>query len=292
MAKNTRFKYNPVVGEKLIEKFIDSVGSDIKKYFSKGKGCVVGLKDEGVFYGEAIYQWLKDKNVSFTTMDDDGRGLEEEKLKESRVLIVDNDIISGKGYKKAIETIRKRKEKFKIKDIKYAALRDRVDLADFSVEGYNVFAPWGLNQLDGLDLKIISLLSKDGRESFVEIAKNTRLSPVAIKNRVAKLINQGVFKIQGSLRIETFNSVSCYIGIEAEKKTVNILIERLEKSPLVYHIVKTTGSYNLIINIVASNMTQVERFITKEIRSTVGVKKIEVNVGELPIVPKVWNPSI
>jgi Lrp/AsnC family transcriptional regulator for asnA, asnC and gidA len=292
MVKNTLFKYKPIVGEKLIQKFINGVGKDIKKYFGKDKGCIIGLKDEGVFYGEALYQWLRNRNLTFTVMDDDGNGLEENKLKGRKALIVDNDIISGKGYKKTVETIRERKERLKIKDIKYAVLRDRVDLADFAVESYTVFAPWSLNQLDGLDLEIIKFLSQDGRKPFVEIAKKTGLSPVGVKNRVEKLMAQGVLRIQGGLRIDTFNSISAYIGVEADKRTVANLVEKLEKSPLVYHMVKTSGSYNLIINIVASTMTQVERFITKEIRSNLGVKRIEVNVGELPIVPKVWNPCI
>ncbi len=290
--KNTLFKYKPILGEKLIQKFIDGVGQDIKRYFDKDKGCIIGLKDEGVFYGEALYQWMGNKNLNFTTMDDDGNDLEEEKLKERKVLIVDNDIITSKGYRKAMETIRVRKEKLRLKDIKYAVLRDRMDLADFSVQGYTVFAPWSLNQIDGLDLQIIQALSQNGRKSFVEIAKKTKLSPVGIKNRVEKLIKQGVLKIQGGLRMETFNSISAYIGVEAEKKILPNLIERLEKSPLVYHLVKTSGSYNLVINIVASNMAQIENFITKEVRSKPGVKRIEVNIGELPIIPKAWNPPL
>ncbi len=79
MPKN--FKYKPQFGEKLIQKFVQGVGQDIKKYFGRDKGCIVGLKDEGVFYGEALWQWLGNNNLSFTTMDDDGHGLEEEKLK-------------------------------------------------------------------------------------------------------------------------------------------------------------------------------------------------------------------
>lgn len=293
MPKSTHFKYKPTLGEKLIQKFIDGIGKDIKQYFGKDKGCIVSLRDEGVFYGEALHQWLKNKNINFTTMADDGSDLDESKIAGGRkILIVDNDIISGKGHKKSVESIRIRKEKLKIKDIKFAALRDRLDLADFSVEGYTVFAPWTWNQIDGLDLQIIQDLMENGRKSFVEIAKRTGLSPVAIKNRVAKLIDQGVLKIQGGLRIDTFNSMSAYIGVEAERRTVNKLIEKLERSPLVYHLVKTSGSYNLLINLTASNLTQIENFINKEIRSNPGVKKIEVNIGELPVIPKVWQPPI
>lgn len=288
MPKTNLLKYKP------IQKLVSGVGQDVKKYLGKEPGCVIGLGDDGIFYGEGLYQWLsqKQKRITFTTMDDDGGGLEEGKVKGRKILIVDNDIITGKSYKRAMEAMKAKKERLKLKDIKFAVLCDRTGLADFAVEGYSAFAPWSLNFLDGLDLKIIQALAQDGRKSFVEIAKETRLSPVGVKNRVEKLMKQNVLKIQGGLNMEKFYSVSAYIGVEADKKTIVRLVEKFEKSPLVYHLARTSGSYNLIINIIASNIISIESFIAKEIRSDSGVKHIEVNIGELPIIPKVWNPPI
>jgi Lrp/AsnC family leucine-responsive transcriptional regulator len=273
---------------KPIQKFIKGVGQEIKKYLGKDKGCIVGLEDDGIFYGKGLYEWLKryNKNLNFTTMDDEGGGLDEEKTKGRKVLLVDNDIVSGKGYKRTMEAMRLKRERLKLKDIKYAVLCDRTGLADFSVEGYSAFAPWSLDQLDGLDLKIIQALSKEGRKSLVEIAKEIRLSPVGVKNRVEKLINHKILKIQGLLNIEKFYSLSAHVVIEADNKTISNLIEKFEKSPLVYLLVKTSGRYNLLVGIVASNLESVENFISKKIRTNPGVKHIEVNVGELPIIPK------
>jgi len=288
MPRNTLLKFKP------IQKLVNGVGQDVKKFFGKDKGCIVGLGDDGVFYGLGLYQWISQKNkrITFTTMEDSGKGLEEEKVKGRKVLIVDNDIISGKGYKRAMEAMRAKKEKLKLKDIKFAVLCDRAGLADFSVEGYSAHAPWSLEKLDGLDLKIIQALSEDGRKSFVDIAKETGLSPVGIKNRVERLIEDGVLKIQGVLNMEKIYSVSAHIEIEADNKTISQLIEKFEKSPLVYHLVKTSGRYNLIVSIATPNLESVENFIAKEIRSDPGVKHIEVNVGELPIIPKAWKPKI
>lgn len=288
MPKNTLLKFKP------IQKFIKGIGQDIKKYFGKDKSCVVGLGDDGVFYGVGLYQWLsqRKKGITFTTMDDNGKGLEEEKVKGRKVLLVDNDIITGKSYKRVMEVIKAKKEKLKIKNIKFAVLCDRTGLADFSVEGYSAYAPWGLEKLDGTDLKIIQALSEDGRKSFVEIAKKTRLSPVGVKNRVERLIDEGILKIQGLLNIGKCYSVSANIEIEADQKTISKLIEKFEKFPLVYHLVKTSGRYNLLISIIAPNLVSIENFIAKEIRGDPGVKHIDVNVGELPIIPKAWNPPI
>lgn len=286
MTKNTLLNLKP------IQKFIDGVGKDVKKFFGKDRGCIVGLEDDGVFYAKGLYEWLKNKNFTFSTMDDDGKGLEEAKARGRKILLVDNDIITGKGYKRAMEVMRLKKEKLGIKDVKYAVLCDRTGLADFSVEGYSAYAPWSLERLDGVDLKIIQALSEDGTKSFVEIAKGTGLSQVAIKNRVERLIKDKVLRIRGLLNMEKVYSVSAHIDIEADSKTINRLIEKFEKSPIVYHLVKTSGRYNLMVSIATPNLESIENFIAKEIRSDLGVRHIEVNVGELPIIPKSWTPPI
>jgi len=288
MGETNFLKFRP------IQKFINGVGKNVKQYFEKDKGCVIGLGDDGVFYGIGLYQWLskKNKKITFTNMEDTGKGLEEEKVKGRKVLIVDNDIISGKSYKRAMETLRAKRERLKIKGIKFAVLCDRTGLADFSVEGYSAYAPWSLEKLDATDLKILQVLSQDGRKSFVEIAKESHLSPVAVKNRVERLISEGVLKIQGLLNIGKCYSVSANIEVEADQKTISKMIEKFEKSPLVYHLVKTSGSYNLVISIIAPNLESIENLIAKEIRREPGVRHIEVNVGELPIIPKTWNPPI
>ena len=286
--KSTLFNLEP------IQKLINGVGQDVKRFLGKDKGCIVGLGDDGLLYGLGLYQWLrqKNKNLTFTTMDDDGKGLDEEKIKGRKVLIVDNDIITGKSYKRTVEAMRAKKDKLKFKEIKFAVLCDRTGMADFSVEGYSAYAPWSLERLDLIDLKIIQALAEDGRKSFVEIAKKTKLSPVAIKNRVERLINDGVMKILGSLNIEKVYSVSAHIEIEADSKTIDRLINKFEHSPLIYHLVKTSGRYNLIVSIITPNLESIENFIGKEIRSELGIRHIEVSVGELPIIPKVWNPPI
>lgn len=277
-----------------IKKLVEGIGKGVKKYFGKEPGCIIGLGDDGFFYGLGFYQWIsqQNKNIVFAIMDDNGGGLDENKVRGRRILIVDNDIVTGKGYKIAMEAMRARKEGLKIKDVKFAVLCDRTGLADFSVEGYSAYAPWSLEKLDATDLKIINELSLDGRKPFVEIAKKTELSQVAIKNRVEKLIEEKFLRIQGQLNISKCYSVSAHIEIEANEETTSKLIEKFEKSPLVYHLVKTSGRYNLLVSIVAQNLESIETIVDKEIRRDQGVKHIDVTVGELPIIPKTWSPKI
>jgi len=46
-----------------------------------------------------------------------------------------------------------------------------------------------------------------------------------------------------------------------------------------------------MLSIATPNLESVGNFISKEIRSEPDVKHIEVHVGELPLIPKVWNPT-
>ena len=98
-------------------------------------------------------------------------------------------------------------------------------------------------------------------------------------------------KIQGLLNIKKVHSVSATIEVETDNETRSNLIEKFKKSPLVYHLVKTSGRYNLIIGIVAPDLGSIENFITRRVREEPGVKHIEVNIGELPIIPD-WCPPI
>lgn len=277
-----------------IKKLIRGIGEQVKKYLGKDKACIIGLGDDGFFYGLGFFQWLAkaNKNLVFTTMADNGENLDEKMIKGRKILIVDNDIVTGKGYKIAMEIMREKKERLGVKDVKFAVLCDRTGLADFSVEGYSAYAPWSLEKLDGTDLKIINELSQDGRRSFVEIAKKTGLSQVAIKNRVERLISENFLRIQGQLNISKCYSVSAHIEIEADEETISKIIEKFEKSPLVYQLVKISGKYNLLVSIVAQNLESIENIINKEIRKSLGVKHIDVTIGELPIIPKTWNPKI
>jgi Lrp/AsnC family transcriptional regulator, regulator for asnA, asnC and gidA len=275
-----------------IQKFIASVGKDVEKFFGKDKGCIIYLRPDGAFYGIGLYEWLlrKKKNLTLATMEDDGQGLEDQKVKGRKVLLVDNDIITGKGYKRSTEAIRLRKERLNIQEVKFAVFSDRMGLANFSVAEYSSTPVWGFRSVDALDLKIIKRLSQDGRASFADIGKGIKLSSVAVKNRVDKLMQGGILRVRGELNINRFYAISACLFIEAASKTVQVLIEKLEGRPEVYHIARRSGKHNLVLSILAQDIEGIEDFVDKEVRLAQGVSAVEVAVGELPVLPKTFIP--
>ncbi len=286
---------NSILEFEPIKKFISVLGPSSSSYFGDDAGCIIGVYPDGIFYGTALYQWLKQKkfDIAFTAMDAEGNSLEKEKLKGRKVLIVDNDIVTGRAYKRAMEVLRLKKEELSIKDIKFATFFDRVGVADFFVTKYSPEAIWHLDELDAVDLKIIGLLAHNGRASFAEIGKKIHLSSVAVKNRVDKLLAEKILRVQAALSIDQFYTMSAEIGIEAEEKTVVQLIERFEKMEEVYQLVKAiSGRYNLIVGFLAHNLENIEKFLENEIRAVPGVKRIDVFLGEIPVAPKTIAPWI
>lgn len=285
---NNLLRFDPV------KKFVDTLGSSIEKYFGKDDACIMYLQPDGVFYAQGLYQWLarKKKNIVIGTMEDDGVDLDESLVRGRKVLIVDNDVVTGKGYKRSTETLRIRRKELHITDIKFAAFSDRVGLADFSVAKYSAEAIWHLDELDAVDLKIIQYLSEDGRISFSNIGTKTHLSSVAIKNRVDKLLREKVVRIEARLNIDQFYTMCAQIHVEADAKTVDQLIEKFEKRQEVYHLVRVTGMYNLLIGVVAHNWQNITDFIESEIRVLPGVRKIFIITGEIPLLPKTITPRV
>ncbi len=273
---------------KPIQKFISKVGQKVKEYFGQDNSCIVCLEDDGVFYGKGLWEWISKtkKNVNLIITDREGKNLKEEAIKGRKILIVDNDIITGKTYRKIMDLMEEKKEKLKIKDIKFAVVCDRIGLADFSVESYPSPIDWSLENLDSIDFKILSVLAKDGRKSFVDIAKITGLTSVGVKKRVERLMKNDILKIKGLLNIEKLYSLSANIRIEANEKTVERLVKKFKKSPFVYDLIRTSERFNLILSIVIPDLKRLSCFVEENIRNEKGVKEIEVSVGEIPIKPK------
>lgn len=180
-----------------------------------------------------------------------------------------------------------KKEKIENLAILLRGARLAQEMTDSSVKGCPVPVSLGLKDLNETDFKIIEVLLKNGRRSFTDIARETNLTSAGIKNRVEKLIKNGTLEIKGLINLEKFYSVSANIGIGIDSLACQKLIKKLSQNPLVYNLMKVSGSNkNLIIDIVAPNMKAIEEFLDQEIRSESGIRFIEVNTGNLPIIPK------
>ena len=146
--------------------------------------------------------------------------------------------------------------------------------------------------LDESTRLVISELQKNGRIKYTALAKKLNVTPAAAKERVERLIDKKIIKVSALVNTQNLLPITTAIGIEADSEGVNILVRKLRNCPLVFHMTKTSGNHNLVISIVAKDISQLEDFLNKQIRSEPGIKHVEVNMGNATIVPEYFQLRI
>ena len=135
--------------------------------------------------------------------------------------------------------------------------------------------------IDELDKKILEYISRDARISFLEIARECKVSGAAIHQRIQKLTEQGV--ILGSQYIidpEKIGYETCaFIGIYLKDPSMfDEVVQQLETSPEVVECHYTTGSYDLFIKVYARNNHALMNFIHDKLQP-LGLQRTETVVA-------------
>src|SRR4051812_10662786 len=98
-------------------------------------------------------------------------------------------------------------------------------------------------KIDDIDKQILSLLSDDGRLSYVEIAEKVGLSRVAVKDRIETLKEKGIIeKFSVVINSEKIGmKVSAFFEVDVEPKQLQAVAQNLANNPNVASIYQMTG---------------------------------------------------
>ncbi len=134
--------------------------------------------------------------------------------------------------------------------------------------------------LDSLDKRILSILIRDARTPFLEIARNCRVSGAAIHQRVHKMIEAGVITgSQYSLNPKRFGYLTCaFIGLQVNltsRSTHEEVFEKIKKIPEIVECHHITGKYSLLIKIHAHNNEHLKKIIVSKIQSVYEITSTE-----------------
>ena len=113
-----------------------------------------------------------------------------------------------------------------------------------------------MEKIDNLDRKILSILSKNARIPFKDVAAECNVSRAAIHQRVQHLIEADVITGSGfDVNPKSLGYSTCtYVGITLEKGSMyKNVVEELQHIPEVVECHYTTGDYDLFIKIFAIN---------------------------------------
>jgi len=131
--------------------------------------------------------------------------------------------------------------------------------------------------IDNVDLKIISLLNKDAKTPYTEIAKKVFVSSGTVHVRMRKLEDLGVVK-SATLNIDFSKlgyDISAFLGIYLEKSSLyDTVIVKLKDISEVINAYYTTGNYSIFAKIICKDTNHLREVLNK-IQLVEGIDRTE-----------------
>ncbi|MFB6718131.1 MULTISPECIES: Lrp/AsnC family transcriptional regulator [unclassified Streptomyces] len=129
--------------------------------------------------------------------------------------------------------------------------------------------------VDAVSLAIIEQLQEDGRRPYAAIGKAVGLSEAAVRQRVQKLLDQGVMQIVAvtdPLTVGFRRQAMVGINVDGDLDPV---AEALSAMAECEYVVMTAGSFDLMVEIVCEDDDHLLETINKRIRAIPGVRSTE-----------------
>ena len=151
-----------------------------------------------------------------------------------------------------------------------------------------------MEKIDNLDKKILSILSKNARMPFKDVAMECNVSRAAIHQRVQKLMDNGVITGSGfDVNPKSLGYSTCtYVGITLEKGSMDKdVVKRLDHIPEVVECHFTTGPYTMLVKLYARDNEQLMNLLNGQLQEIPGVSATETLISleqnikrEIPVV--------
>lgn len=135
-------------------------------------------------------------------------------------------------------------------------------------------------KFDALDEILIEELIKDGRASYVDLAKKVGLSRVAVKDRIQQLMNNNVIEnFTVAINSEKFGKkVSAFFEVDVEPQQLENVAQNLADNASVASIYQMTGPSTLHMHVLVEDFHKLEEFINNELYSVSGITRVESHV--------------
>ncbi len=129
--------------------------------------------------------------------------------------------------------------------------------------------------MDDTSKAIIEQLQEDGRRAYATIGKAVGLSEAAVRQRVQKLVDNGVMQIVAvtdPMQVGFARQAMVAISATGDIETI---AEQLAKIDEVDYLVVTAGAWDILAEVVVENDDHLLRLVNGRIRTIEGVTKTE-----------------
>lgn len=135
-----------------------------------------------------------------------------------------------------------------------------------------------MEKVDELDVKILSMITRNARLPFKEVADACGVSRAAVHQRVQKMFENGVITGSGyQVNPKMLGYQLCvYVGLTLEKGSLYKSVSaELEKIPEIVEAQFTLGAYSMLIKLYAKDDRHLMELLNAKIQEIPGVANTE-----------------
>ena len=139
-----------------------------------------------------------------------------------------------------------------------------------------------MDKIDNLDRKILSILSKNARIPFKDVAAECGVSRAAIHQRVQHLIEGGVITGSGfDVNPKSLGYSTCtYVGLNLERGSMyKEVVEQVSAIPEIVECHFTTGPYTMLVKLYARDNEQLMDLLNNKLQGIHGVTSTETLIS-------------
>ncbi|CAN5235477.1 hypothetical protein BH18THE2_BH18THE2_37700 [soil metagenome] len=135
-------------------------------------------------------------------------------------------------------------------------------------------------KLDNIDIAIINSLMQDGRKSFRQIAKETKVSTPTVESHFTRMKDIGLIKnIEPVLDLNKIeNQIRALVYLKVDPSNSMNIASNLASFPEVKDIYTTTGEYSIAIKLSLNSVEVLEEFVRQNISSIEGIKSLSYHI--------------
>lgn len=134
-----------------------------------------------------------------------------------------------------------------------------------------------VDDLDDTDRHLVALLQADGRASYAELGEAVGLSPAGTRLRVLRLQERDVLQIVAvtdPLALGYGQMAQLGVGVAAGT-SVRAVADAIAEIEDVIYVVLTAGSFDLMVEVVATDTDALFAVVDDRVRQVPGVARIE-----------------
>lgn len=137
-------------------------------------------------------------------------------------------------------------------------------------------------EIDNIDLKILTLLTRDAKLPYTEVAKKVFVSGGTVHVRMRKMEEMGIVK--GTTLSMDYSKlgfdVTAFMGIYLERSSLyDMVTESLKDIPEIVKMHYTTGNYNIFIKIHCRDTKHLRDVLHDKIQRVEGIERTETFIS-------------